>query len=372
MLGRVDQPWAGRSAVGGSIMPPARPCGNGMLLLMPATDAPPFTPFDADGGLILATRLPGEPGDFDSARRTWTDLRFPEVAPPLWVHLDRTRPRAQRWLREESGLDPIVAESLLAEETRPRVHDFGRGILVILRGINANPGAEPDELIAIRMWLDHTRIVTLRQFRFRTIAALRARAQQGTAPLSAGAFLATVANGLVNNLSPTVANLEERLDEIEERMLEGDADDERWRSHLATIRRQAIAYRRHIVPQREALARLTMDPPSLLSSRDQAELRVAMEQCTRVAEALEELRDRAAVTQEELRARHEARIGRTVYLLTIVATIALPLGIFTGLLGINVGGIPLADSAWGFVLACATMVAIAGGLVLLFRRMRWI
>jgi len=332
----------------------------------------PFTPFDAEGGLILATRLPGEPGDFDEHRRGWDDLTFPDSPPPLWVHFDRTRERAQHWLREQSGLDSIVAESLLAEETRPRAQEYGEGVLVILRGINANPGAEADELIAIRMWLEPTRIVTLRQFRFRTIAALRVRAQTGTAPDSAGAFLASVANSLVSNMNPTLANIEERLDEIEEQMLERETDDDRWRSQLATIRRQAISYRRHIVPQREALSRLVHDPPSFLSTRDQAELRVAMEQCSRVAEALEELRDRAAVTQEEMRARHESRVGKTVYMLTIIATIALPLGIFTGLLGINVGGMPMEDSAWGFAVACMIMVMIAAGLVGLFKWMKWL
>lgn len=335
-------------------------------------EQPSFTPFDAEGGLILATRLPGEPGDFDVHQRGWNDLAFPDSTPPLWVHLDRTRERAQRWLHEQSGLDPIVVESLLTEETRPRVLEFGDGLLVILRGINMNPGAEPDELIAIRMWLEPTRIITLRQFRFRTIAAIRARAQQGTAPSTSGAFLAAVASGLVAHLNPTILNLEEQLDEIEDEMLDRDADDPRRRSELATIRRQAIAYRRYIVPQRDALAALVHGTSSLLSTRDQSALRMAMEQCTRVAEALEELRDRAAVTQDEMRARHEARVGRTVYLLTIVATVALPLGILTGLLGINVGGIPMAESVWGFAIVCLALFVVAAAELVLFKWMKWL
>lgn len=339
---------------------------------MDAPEIPPLKPFDATGGLIFATRLPGESGDFDLRKRGWGSLVFPEAAPPLWVHLDRTRPHAQRWLRTESGLDAIVAESLLAEETRPRAQEYGNGVLVILRGINANPGAEADELIAIRMWLEPNRIITLRQFRFRTIAALRQRAQQGTAPSTSGEFLASVAGTLVEHLNPTITNLEERLDGIEEQMLARESDDERWRSELATIRRQAITYRRHIVPQRDTLARLANAPPSLLSPRDQAAIRTAMEQAARVCDALEELRDRAAVTQDEMRARHEARMGRTVYILTIVATIALPLGIITGLLGVNVGGIPMEKSAWGFAIVCLLLIAISVGLVLFFKRMRWL
>lgn len=335
-------------------------------------DTGSFTPFDTDGGLVLATRLPGEPRDFDAHRRSWDDLTPPADTPPLWIHLDRTRDRAQRWLRDASGLDPVVAESLLAEETRPQAQVFDAGLLVILRGINANPGAEPDEMIAIRIWLEERRIITLRQFRFRTIAALRARAQESRAPTTAGAFLTAVAQGLTAGLHPTITNLEDRLDEIEDEMLERDNDDPNRRSHLATIRRQAIAYRRFLVPQRDALTRLANATVPLLSVRDQTEMRVVLEQTTRVTEALEELRDRAAVTQEEIRARHEARMGRTLYLLTIIATVALPLGLLTGLLGINVGGIPLAESSWGFALVCLLMAVVAAAEIALFKTMRWL
>lgn len=332
----------------------------------------PFTPFDAAAGLVLATRLPGEPGDFEYKKRDWPDLQRPDGPPPLWVHLDRTKARAQRWLREEAGLDPVVADSLLAEETRPRAEVFGDGLLVILRGINMNPGAQPDELISVRLWLEPARIITLRQHRFQTIAELRARAQQGKAPATAGAFLSAVALGLALRIGPTIANLEDQLDAIEEDMLDRESDDPARRSQLSTIRRQAIAYRRYLVPQRDALASLAAGRGDLLSARELVEMRLALEQTTRVCEALEEMRDRAAVTQEEMRARHEARVGRTLYLLTIVATVMLPLGFLTGLLGVNVGGIPLADSPLGFAVVCVLMLAIAGAEVWWFRRKRWL
>ncbi len=337
-----------------------------------ASPLPPFTPFDAEGGLILATRLPGEPGDFDRHRRGFDQLDRPDGPPPLWVHLDRTRPQAQQWLRERAGLDPIVADALLAEETRPRADVFGDGLLVILRGINMNPGAEPDELISVRMWFEPARIITLRQYRLQTVSDLRVRAEQGKAPATVGSFLAAVALGLASRIAPTIGNLEEMLDDIEDEMLDRETDDPSRRSQLSTIRRQAITYRRYLVPQRDALSALANGRSEMLSQREQAEIRVAFEQTTRVCEALEELRDRAAVTQEEMRARHEARIGRTLYLLTIVATVMLPLSFITGLLGINVGGIPLADSGLGFAAVCLLMLGIAALEVWWFRRKRWL
>ncbi|MFG0275371.1 MAG: zinc transporter ZntB [Phycisphaerales bacterium] len=331
-----------------------------------------FTPFDADAGLILATRLPGDPTDFTTGRRSWPDLAPPSEAPPLWVHLDRTKDRAKKWFHDESGLDALAADALLDEETRPGAQTIDNGLMVILRGVNLNPGAEPDELITIRMWLEPTRIITLRQFRFQTIASLRALAQGGAAPRTPGAFLAAVADGLTDRLGEVVENLADLLDDIEESMLQRDADDSGTRARLASIRRQAITLRRFLVPQRDALQALAAMQSALLSARDQSMLRFSAEQTARVAEALEEVRDRAAVTSDEVRARHEARIGKTLYLLTIVATIMLPLGFITGLLGINVGGLPLADSPWGFAIVCIALVAMGVAEIVWFRRMRWL
>ncbi len=335
------------------------------------TDAPSeFTPFDPDGGLVLATRLPGSHEDLYERRRTWEDLSGGDERRPLWIHLDRTRDHTKSWIREHAGLDPIVADALLTDGTRPRFQAVGDGMLVILRGVNMNPGAEPDDMIAIRLWLEPTRVITLRSHRFQTIVELRKRAQEGKAPASVGGFLTAVAAGLAARMAPSVDNLEEMLDGVEDEMIDSDADNAEHRKILATIRRQAISYRRHLVPQRDAIVGIALEASDLITARERAELRGVGEQVARIAEDLEELRDRASVTQEEMRARREARINRTLYMLTIVATVALPLGLITGLLGINVGGVPLSGSPWGFAIVTLALFILAVAEVVAFKWLR--
>lgn len=329
-----------------------------------------FTPFDAEGGLILATRLPGSHEELHERRRGWDELGAGTREQPLWVHLDRTKAHAQSWIRGKAGLDPMVADALLAEETRPRFQAVGEGLLVILRGVNMNPGAEPDDMIAIRLWIEPTRVITVRAFRFRTIARMRTIGEEGRLPTTVGGFLVALAGGLASGTAPSVENLDDMLDQVEDEMLDSDIDDPAHRTMLATIRRQAISYRRHLVPQRDAILSLAIEPTEILSPRERAELHAVGDQVARIAEDLEELRDRAAVTQEEMRARREAKISRTVYLLTIIATVALPLSLLTGLLGVNVGGIPLAGSPWGFVIVCVGLVVLAVAEVLVFKWLR--
>ncbi len=329
-----------------------------------------FIPFNAEEGLILATHLPGARSELHENRLTFEGLDAGSPQRPLWVHLDRTKERAQQWIRHEAGLDPLVSDALLADGSRPRFQSVDKGLLVILRGVNMNPGSEPDDMIAIRLWIEPTRVITLRSHRFQTIVELRKRAEEGKAPTTVGGFLSTVAAGLATRMAPTVENLEELLGGVEDEMVESDADDPEHRRILSTLRRQAISYRRHLVPQRDAIVGIALETSELITPRERAELRGVGEQVARIAEDLEELRDRAAVTQEEIRARRESRINRTLYLLTIVATVALPLGLVTGLLGINVGGLPLSNSPWGFTIVCVALVLTAVAEVVVFKWLR--
>ena len=65
-------------------------------------------------------------------------------------------------------------------------------------------------------------------------------------------------------------------------------------------------------------------------------------------------------------------MNRTMYALSVIAGIFLPLGLLTGLLGINVGGMPGVENGWAFWITCALLVVLAAAEVWLFRRLKWI
>ena len=77
----------------------------------------------------------------------------------LWVHHDAENEAAQRWLEHESGLDPMIAAALTAGETRPRTVVTEKGLLLVLRGVNMNPGADPEDMVSLRVWLESDRII---------------------------------------------------------------------------------------------------------------------------------------------------------------------------------------------------------------------
>jgi len=171
-------------------------------------------------------------------------------------------------------------------------------------------------------------------------------------------------------MAGVLSELDENMDAVEER--DDEVSTSERRRNLLELRRQAISLRRHLSPQRDALARLSSERISWLGERERMQLREVLDRTTRYVEDLEAARERAVVTQEELASRTAEELNRRMYALSIVAGVFLPLSFFTGLLGINVAGIPGAETWWAFVVVCVSLSLLAVGEILLFRRLRWL
>ena len=136
---------------------------------------------DPDTGLIFACVLDGRGGarEIDwAAAQDWAPTRAGEV---LWLHLDRTVEGVGDWLSRTLNLPEATLEILLSNETRPRALVEGATLITVLRGINFNPGAEPEDMIAMQIWGDRQRVVTLRRRRLQTPRDVRAELQAGEA-----------------------------------------------------------------------------------------------------------------------------------------------------------------------------------------------
>jgi len=302
-----------------------------------------------------------------------TSLDGPPVLPSeraTWVHLHADSPEGRRWLNEHSGLDPLTVDALVAEETRPRVARFGDGLLVILRGVNLNPGADPDDMISLRLWVEPKGVISVWLRRLKAVADVRESIERGRGPTKAAELLINLAESLGERMSAVLNDLNERVDTLEEEVIEKESRE--IRPKLAELRREAIALRRYLSPQRDVLNRLYSERVDWLHDPDRIRIRELADRVTRYVEDLDAVRDRAAVTQDELNNRVAERMNKTMYVLSIIAAVFLPLGLLTGLLGINVGGIPGSESPLGFAAVTFLLVAIAGGLVWLFRRVGWI
>jgi zinc transporter len=321
-----------------------------------------------DDGLICAYLLDGRGRGRPVG---WTEITSWQAHDGLlWVHLDRVGPDARRWLQQDSGLDPVIAGALLAEDVRPRGLRFDDALLVVLRGVNLNPGADPEDMVGIRIWLEPTRILTVRHRRLIAINDLREALATGRGPTSPGQFLVMLSARLIERMGPVIDDLVDEVDRLEDTVV--TAHSAELRGALGSLRRQAIALRRYLAPKREVMASLAMEQTSWLRADDKAYLREVSDRTTRFVEDLDAARERAGVVQDELNSRISDQMNRTMYLLTVVAAVLLPPSLLTGLLGVNVGGMPGAENPLSFAIVVALIIALGVIEVAVLRHLKWI
>ncbi len=243
-------------------------------------------------------------------------------------------------------------------------------MLIALRGVNLNPGADPEDMVSVRIWIDETRILTTRRRELLSINDIISQLETGEGPASSADFVTLLADRLVWRMTDTIEGMEDKAAELEENMLEGGQTSLRF--ELASLRRQAITLRRYLSPQREALGRLVTEKVEWIDDAHRMRIREITDRLIRDMEDLDAVRERAAVSQEELLSRLSEQLNQRMYVLSIVAAIFLPLGFLTGLLGINVGGMPGAENPQAFWIFSALLLVAVVMQLLVFRWKKWL
>lgn len=286
-----------------------------------------------------------------------------------WVQLNWEDRDDRAWIENESGVDELVAESLLAEDTRPRVVEHENGLLLILRGVNLNAGRRPEDMISVRLWFDGEHLISTSRYPLRTVSGIVERLEEGVGPTTLAELLLELIEGLTDRIDELIESIEEEIDELEAALLEGA--DRELRSQVAQVRRTIIVIRRYLAPERDALVRLTGINRPLLAELDRGRIREQADALTRLVEDLDMARERGAMIHEQLLTRLSDQLNTRMYLLSIVAAIFLPLGFITGLFGINVGGMPWVETPMGFWWVSLLIAVLAVGLGIWLKRRRW-
>ncbi|MDD0975318.1 zinc transporter ZntB [Pseudomonas fontis] len=330
-----------------------------------------FEEDNAQWGLVHALVLDGKGGARSIARTELDQLPLqPEES--LWLHWDRSHPQTQTWLRQESGLNEFACNLLLEENTRPRLLPLPDAqMLLFLRGVNLNPGAEPEDMVSVRIFAQAQRVISLRLRPLRATDELLQQLEEGRGPKTASELLLSVAQLLTEKVQALVSDLSEVVDDEEEKQ----ETDERYtpeHDNLQQIRRRAAGLRRFLAPQREIYAQLARNKWPWFVEDDADYWNELNNSLTRYLEELELTRERVALVLESEDRRLSQRMNRTMYRFGIITCIFLPMSFLTGLLGINVGGIPGSGSPYGFLFASLLVLALALGQWWLFRRLRWV
>ncbi|WP_321326025.1 zinc transporter ZntB [Thiomicrorhabdus sp.] len=318
-------------------------------------------------GLIHGLLLDGQGG---AKSLSWSEIKnWNPSKGELWLHMDYSVYHVKEWLFHESHLDISVAETLLSNESRPRFSMLDPGVLMAWRGVNLNPTADPEDMVAIRLWREEGRLISTLRRDLMAVNEVVHALERGRGPETIGELLIEIADKMVWKIGDVVNDFDDHMSDLEGKVIEEGRMA--LRLELSAIRRQIIYLRRYIGPQKEALMRFSIEKLPWLSQNDRILLREVVDRITRTLEELEMLRERAAVSQEELQNRISEELNSRMYVLSVITAIFLPLGFLTGLLGINVGGIPGSDNPEAFRYFVIGLVVLIISQLALFKWRKW-
>ena len=309
-------------------------------------------------GYLFDATAPEPVRAIDSAQAAaWLDISSPASSESafLWLHFNLSHAQAERWLLRHARLSDTFYETLHEGLPSTRIERADDSLIAVINDVHFEFSFEPSDISTLWISVGPRLVVTARTKPLRSVDALRTAVKAGDAPRSSTELLEHLLRAQADVLVKIVRGVTSRIDRIEDELLAGRLDHKRAR--LGVLRRLLVRLQRLLAPEPAALFRLLQGPPAWMAEPDAQELRGSTEEFSVVLRDMQALQERIKLLQEEIAANVNEDNNRSLFVLTVVTVLALPINILAGLFGMNVGGIPLADHRHGFWIVVAIVAS---------------
>ena len=310
----------------------------------------------------------GQPLDTDAAC-AWLKQRDQHPQEFIWLHYNLANTASEKWLHEHTALPDEFYESLHEGPRSTRIELADNTLIAVVNDVLHDFSFEPSDISTLWLSVDRQIVISARRKPLRAVDSLRNAVRSGETIRSSVELLIHLLRDQADALIKIVRDAIATVDGIEDSLLAGKLTTKR--ASLGAQRRVLVRLQRLLAPEPSALFRLLQKPPAWMAEIDAQELRQSTEEFSMVLADMASLQERIKLIQEEIAALASEANNHSLFVLTVVTVLALPINISAGLLGMNVGGIPLAESKHGFlivVVIVASFTVIAGWLA--FRRQR--
>ena len=286
---------------------------------------------------FLTAPGPGLPGEF------------------FWLHFSLSNAAAEPWLRRYLTLPDSFYESLRSDIDSTHLEQDADSIVARIHDVLSDftfnaPVATTTLCVKPRV------LVSAHLRPWRSIDQLRAEVQAGQVFRSPIEVLSRLLRDQASVLVDIVRKSKKRVGPMEEQLLAKRVSVSR--SELGSLRRMLVRLQRLLAPEPAAFFRLLSRPPDWIAEDQLQNLQLAAEKFSTAINETTALVERVKQLQEELAALVSEQTNRTLFLLTMVTVLALPINLVAGLFGMNVGGIPLNQHPYGFSLVLAPLLVL--------------
>lgn len=306
---------------------------------------------------------PGQPGLEIDSPTALQRLQQPRAADEfLWLHLNLAHAACERWMKSHLELPDYFFETLREGSRSTRIEHVDAALLAVVNDVVFDFGSRMSSDVATLWVCARGRLlVTARSQPLRSVDTLRSSVKRGECFSSPMELLVHLLRDQGDILTRIVRETSLSVDRIEDQLLSSRLSASR--ADLGAMRRVLVRLQRLLALEPGSLMRLLNRPPEWLKDVDVRVLREATEEFSLVINDLTTLGERIKLLQEEIAAKINEQSNRTLFTLTVVTVLALPINIIAGFFGMNVGGIPFSSDPEGFwilVLLVASFTGLAG------------
>lgn len=280
-----------------------------------------------------------------------------------------------RQLGDVFAIHPLALEDVVNVPVRPKVESYVDQLLIILRMIRpaADDAREDFAIEQVSLVVGPHYVLSFQERYGDVFDSVRARLRWGKGYLrrhGADYLAYALWDGIVDAYYPVVETIGDELEEMEERVLARPAAAVLRR--LNRIKRSLQTLRRSIGPQREAVNVLIRDDNPLVTDAVRVFLRDVYDHCVQTAEAIDSAREMVSGLMNLYLSVVSNRTNDVMKVLTIVASIFVPLTFMAGIYGMNFEHMPELQASWGYPALLVSMVVVGGGMAFYFYRKGWI
>jgi zinc transporter len=272
-----------------------------------------------------------------------------------WLHFNLSNAASEKWLKSHTRLADEFYEALHQGSRSTRIEMADDTLIAVINDVLHDFSFEASDISTLWLTLAPNLVISARRTPLQSIERLHQAVLHGEPMRSPVDLLVHLLRDQADVLVKIVRDSVAKVDVIEDSLLAGHLLHKR--EDLGGMRRVLVRLQRLLAPEPAALFRLLQRPPAWIADDDNQELRESTEEFAVVLNDMADLQERLKLLQEEIAARVNEANGRSLFVLTMVTVLALPINMIAGLLGMNVGGLPLANHPDGFWIALSVVLA---------------
>ena len=271
------------------------------------------------------------------------------------------------------GLHPLILEDVLNTNQRPKIEDFTDYLFITLKMITYDENLEKLEIEHISMVLGKNFIISFQEKPGDVFDSFRERLRthKATAREKKSDYVTyRIIDAIVDGYYGVMEHLSERLERLEDKILNDPKP--RFLEEIQRIKKDLIILRKSVFPLREAISRLEKDESKLIDKKTIKYLRDVYDHTIQIAESIDTYRDITIGLKDIYLSSLSNKMNVVMKVLTIIATIFIPLTFIAGIYGMNFEYMPELGWKWAYPVVWGIMIAVALLMLWFFRKNKWI